>query len=182
MAEQLQMVWPEDRMADPPEWTVPDGYLLRTFRAGDEAAYLDLMHKAGFDYWTRENLDGVVKNAGPEGVFFVEHVDSSRIVATAMGWCRPHERFPEGHEMGWVAAMPAHRGRGLGRVVVAASTRAMLEHGARTIYLLTDDWRLPALRIYLEVGYVPFCREPEVEQRWSELFVKLGIPGKTIGT
>jgi len=179
MAGQLQMTWPEDRMSDPPEWTVPGGYALRTFRKGDEEAYLDLMHSAGFDHWTRDNLDDVVKNAIPNGVFFVEHTASSQIVATAMGWYRPHESFPDGHELGWVAATPEHRGRGLGRVVISASTRAMLEDGAKTIYLLTDDWRLPALRIYLEVGYVPFFREPEVEQRWRELFVELGIPGKT---
>jgi len=48
MDEQLQMIWPEVWMTHWPEWQVPAGYLLRRFRDGDEEAYVELMHVAGF--------------------------------------------------------------------------------------------------------------------------------------
>jgi len=163
------MTWPEDRLTDRPEWPLPEGYALRVFREGDEEAYLELMHSAGFDGWTREYLDDLVKKVKPGGIFFVEPAGSSQIVATAMGWYRPHEVFPDAHEMGWVAAAPPHRGRGLGKVVICAATRALLEQGATTIYLLTDDWRVPAIKSYLRIGYVPFCANPEMKKRWDEL-------------
>lgn len=170
------MIWPDDRMADPPTWTVSDGYTLRTFREGDEDPYLALMLDAGFEYWTEDNVREVVARAGPDGVFFVEHPGSSRIVATAMGWYRPHENFRDASEMGWVAAAHDHRGRGLGRVVVSAATRTLLENGAKAIYLLTDDWRLPALKVYLEVGYVPYHGVVGSRQRWRVVCAELGVP------
>lgn len=133
------------------------------------------MRSAGFDTWNQDTLGAVLKNAIPGGIMFAEHMASSTIVATAMGWYRPSALFDTAYEMGWVAADPAHRGKGLGRVVVAAITQALLEHGARRIYLLTDDWRLPAIKGYLKVGYVPLYHKPEMRTRWQETFLKLDL-------
>lgn len=162
-------------MAHRPDWPVPDGYVLRNFRPGDEEAYIALMHAAGFEDWTRETLDDVVERAVPNGVVFAEHAASSLIAATAMGWYKPNELFPDAHEMGWVAALPEHQGHGLGRVVTAAATWAVMQDGAKNIYLLTDDWRLPAIKSYLQVGYVPFYSEPEIEKRWKAIFASLAM-------
>jgi len=96
-------------------------------------------------------------------------------VATAMGWHRPSSLFPDGYELGWVAGDPGHSGKGFGQVVTAAATRALLEHGAGRIYLLTDDWRLPAIKSYLRVGYVPVYHRPGMRRRWHELFLKLNL-------
>ena len=48
-----------------PEWQVPGGYLLRRFRDGDEEAYVELMHVAGFATWNRNNLSDALENAVP---------------------------------------------------------------------------------------------------------------------
>jgi len=77
--------------------------------------------------------------------------------------------------MGWVAADPAHRGKGLGQAAIAAATRVLLEHGAKCIYLLTDDWRVPAIKSYIKVGYVSVYHNPEMRRRWQELFLKLNL-------
>jgi mycothiol synthase len=175
MAEQLQMIWPESRMDHWPQWQTPAGYLLRGFAEGDQEPYIELMQMAGFDAWDRTKLNVVLKHVVPNGILFVQHEASSRIVATAMGWYKPSPLFPEAHEMGWVAADPMHRGRGLGQVVTAAATRALLEHGAKEIYLLTDDWRLPAIKGYLRVGYVPLYHRPDMRGRWREVFLELNL-------
>jgi mycothiol synthase len=176
MPEQLQMIWPEGRPAPWPARPVPAGYRLREFRAGDEKPYVALMQAAGFDRWNRDNLDRVIQNAVPHGIVFAEHVASSRLAATAMAWPRPLPQAADAYEMGWVAADPAHRGLGLGELVTAAATRALLAHGARHIFLLTDDWRLPAIKGYLKLGYVPAGEAPEVRARWHELFRILNWP------
>lgn len=175
MAEQLQMIWPAERTPSWPERPAPAGYLLRGFHDGDEEAYIELMHIAGFGAWNRDNLDLVRKNAVPNGIVFVEHVASARIAATAMGWYKPTAMFADGYEMGWVAADPAHKGKGLGRLVVTAVTQALLQDGAKRIYLLTDDWRLPAISVYLKVGYVPLYHKPDMARRWHDVFVKLNL-------
>ena len=175
MTEQLSMIWPDARMSHWPEWQVPTGYLLRHFRKGDEEAYLELMHIAGFNDWNRDNLNAVLKSAVPNGIVFVEHVATAKIVATAMGWHKQSPLFPDGYEMGWVAADSTHKGKGLGQIVTNAATRALLEHGARRIYLLTDDWRLPAIKTYLKVGYVPLYHKPGMKRYWHKLFITLGL-------
>ncbi len=175
MAEQLQMIWPAERTPSWPERPAPAGYLLRGFHDGDEEAYIELMHIAGFGAWNRDNLDLVRKKAVPNGIVFVEHVASARIIATAMGWYRPTAIFSDGYEMGWVAADPEHKGKGLGRLVVTAVTQTMLQDGAKRIYLLTDDWRLPAISVYLKVGYVPLYHKPDMARRWHDVFAKLNL-------
>lgn len=152
-----------------------EGYLLRGFRHGDEDAYIELMHSAGFEGWNRENMEAVLTGAVPNGVIFAEHVATSRLVATAMGWYRPTEVFADAYEMGWVATDPAHRGKALGRSAVAAVTGVLLGHGAVKIYLLTDDWRLPAIKGYLKIGYAPFCGDTEMRTRWQEVLAKLDL-------
>ena len=37
----------------------------------------------------------------------------------------------------------------------AAVTRSLVQRGYSRIFLTTDDWRLPAIAIYLKLGYVP---------------------------
>ncbi len=59
--------------------------------------------------------------------------------------------------------------------VTNAATQALLEHGARHIYLLTHNWRLPAIKTYLKVGYRPLYHKPRMRRRWHELFLKLGL-------
>ena len=175
MNEQLQMIWPEGREVPWAARQVPSGYLLRGFRDGDQEAYIELMRIAGFDSWSRDNLDLVVKNAVPNGIIFAEHAASTLLAATAMGWRKPTEIFPDGYEMGWVAAAPAHRGKGLGQLVVSAVTRTLLGHGARRIFLLTDDWRLPAIKGYLKAGYVPLYHKADMKMRWHDVFCRLSL-------
>jgi mycothiol synthase len=175
MAKQLQMIWPETRLAQRPEWQMPAEYRLRNFREGDEAAYLELMHCAGFTEWNEDNLNAVVQNAVPGGIIFAEHIASASLAATAMGWYKPSLLFPDAYEMGWVAAKPTHRGKGLGQIVTAAATRVLLDYGAGLIYLQTDDWRLPAIKGYLKLGYVPVYHQPDMKGRWQEVFLKLDL-------
>ena len=54
--QQLRMVWPKDRLDQPPQVTVTEGYRLRTYRPGDEAHFFHVMSLAGFEKWDMEQL------------------------------------------------------------------------------------------------------------------------------
>jgi len=41
--------------------------------------------------------------------------------------------------------------------------------GYRHVYLKTDDWRLPAIKTYLKLGFLPFLFSPDMEGRWREV-------------
>lgn len=173
---QLQMVWPEFLLQNPPEVLLPAGYNLRTFQAGDEAQFYRLMELAGWPGWDAEELRPWQKAVLDNNWFVAEEIVSGRIVASAMGIHNPDDPNPAGSELGWVAGDPAHAGRGLGRAVCAAVTGRLIELGRRDIYLFTDDWRLPALKVYLKMGYVPLLFLPEMAERWQAICAKLDWP------
>lgn len=173
---QLQMIWPESRVHELPAWTQPEGYEVRTYRPGDEPAFLRLAEGAGFGRMDTEDLKSCLNKALPEGFFVGVHQETGRVVATAMASHDPTDQHPFGGQLGWVAADPQHRGKGLGRAVCAAATRRFLEAGYRRIYLLTDDWRLPAIATYLKLGWVPYLFEQDMPGRWRAVCENLDMP------
>lgn len=164
---QLQMAFPERRFASPPEPAVPEGYRLRQLRTGEETTYIALMDKAGFGGNTPEGVKSALRRALPGGFFVIEHLATGALVATAQANHSPSSQHPNGGALDWVAADPDHKGKGLGRVVTAAVTRLLIERGYRDIYLLTDDWRLPAVATYLGLGWEPLLNDPEMDARWT---------------
>jgi len=171
---QLHMIWPEGRRA-PRRPGLPPGYILRTWREGDAEGYRALMTAAGFDSWaTEDKVPGVLKTALPEGLFFVVHEATGRIAATTVAGHAACDEHPFGGELGWVAVDPAHRGRRLSAATCAAVVRRFRDAGFRRIYLKTDDRRLPALRVYLDLGFVPFLHGQDMEGRWRKVFSELG--------
>jgi mycothiol synthase len=65
--------------------------------------------------------------------------------------------------------------------VCAEVTRRLLSAGYREIYLQTDDWRLPAIKTYLNLGYVPLLCEPDMEERWRLVCRNLDLGYEDVG-
>ena len=170
------MVWPIARRALPPDGRLADGYALRTFGPQDAAAYLELMASAGFDAFDEAALAHWLGKVLPDGLFLAVHEATGRLAATAMASHNPAERHPFGGEVGWVAAAPGHRGRSLGAAVCAAAVARFLRAGYRRIYLKTDDWRLPALKTYLRLGFFPLLFSPDMAERWQRVCEQLDWP------
>jgi mycothiol synthase len=172
--KQLQMVWPEPLLANPPVVRLPPGYTLRTYRRGDEARFYKLMELAGWSGWNDEKLRPWIARIPPECWFMATHEGSGEIVATAMGLHDHSDQHPFGGELGWVACDPAHRGKGLGMAVCAAVTARLIEAGYRDIHLYSEDWRLAGLKTYLKLGYIPFLYVPEMAEHWRAVCTQLG--------
>jgi len=173
---QLQMIFPEALLESAPPVVLPEGYSLRTFQPPDAAEFVELMRLAGFENWNAETLAGARAKALPDGIFLAVCDATGALAATAMGTHNPKELHPSGAELGWVAANPDHRGKGLGMAVTVAATRRCIDAGYRRIYLLTDDWRLPAIKTYLKLGYVPLLFAPGIEDRWRAVCLELDWP------
>lgn len=171
---QLRMRWPAPLLASLLPINLPDGYQLRCFASTDEADYIALMDKAGFTGWTSTNIEDMQRVLLPDGFFLIEHTASGTLVATAMATHKPIQGYPNGAELGWVAADPAHASKGLGFAVCAAVINRFQRAGYRDIYLWTDDARLPALKTYLKMGFVPDIYQASHEARWHDVMEKLG--------
>lgn len=92
-------------------------------------------------------------------------------VAIACGLSRPSDWT----ELAWVAVAPEHRGKGIGKMVCAAVVQCLLEAGRPKIYGSTQDERLSAIKIYLDLGFVPLYRAEKV-RRWQSICAKLDLP------
>jgi len=165
--QQLRMVWPKAKLTQPPAIHVPAGYRLRTYRPGDEPSFFQVMSLVGFEKWDMSTLLPWLQKILPEGWFLVEHIGSQQLVATAMAVHNPSPYYPFGGELGWVAAHPDHTGHGLGAIVCGAVTKRLLDNGYTNIYLSTDDFRLPAIKTYLKLGYRPLIVTADMTARWE---------------
>jgi mycothiol synthase len=173
---QLQMLWPARRLDDPPAVRMPPGYRLRLYRPGDEVGWCRLMALAGWPGWDGEKLRPWIVRIPPGSWFMAVDETTGQIVASAMGLHDASEQHPFGGELGWVAADPAHAGRGLGMAVSAAVTARLLTMGYRDVHLYTEHWRLAALKTYLKMGYEPLLYLPEMPERWRAVCEQLGWP------
>lgn len=169
---QLELVLPAGDGPDVPP--LPGGYVLRSFSDGDDAAYEDLFHLAWPDadmlaHTRRYALDG--------GFLVVEHSASALLVASCVAFGPHPSAHPRDGALGWLVVDPAHTRRGLARVV-AATVTAQLRHEAPAHgwrpWLGTEDERLPAIALYLELGWRPHLYVDGMEERWQAIYDRLG--------
>ena len=176
----LFLLWPLDRLTDPPEIRLPDGYALRTHQRVDEAMWRTIQNSAepvlpGVDI--DEQLKSYLSLLLPKGLFFAIHLASGAPVATAGALHNTRDgMFPFGGELGWVATIPAHQSKGLGSAVSAAATRRLIGAGYESIRVGTQDHRLPAIKVYLRLGYVPYLYDTDMAERWRQICAKLDWP------
>jgi hypothetical protein len=52
----------------------------------------------------------------------------------------------------------------------------MVTEGWRAAWLSTDDFRLAAIRIYLDLGFQPLLTDDSHRERWPEVFAGLAAP------
>jgi len=170
------MIWSLEMAQIKPQIAIPAGYILRTYQPGDENRFFTLMKLAGWSGWDEQILKPWLYRILPQGWFMITHEVSGEIVATAMATHDHTWKFPFCGEVGWVAADPAHAGRGLGLAVVAAVTVRFIDVGYQHIHLFTEHWRLAAIKIYLKLGYSPLVDSHEVELLWHRVYEQLSWP------
>ncbi len=170
---QLRMRWPEARLGDLPPVALAAGYRMRPGRPSDAGGYVDLMRKAGFEDWEHESVEAALKTVLSDGWFVVEAEGTGELVATALANHRPLPEHPFAGELGWVASAPDHRGKRLGRSVCAAVLHRFVQGGYRVVYLFTDSFRLPALAVYFQLGFVPDLSQAGMADQWKPVLERL---------
>ena len=169
--QQLSMTMTADRVQPLADVELPEGYVLRGYRHGDEEGWLELLHRGGFlREWDRARIDAHL--ADPE------RQDGSRVVyhhgaLVAATFASRQTQPVRAGILDYVVSHPEHRGRGLGRAVCTAVMRFMVRRGYRRIALSTDDWRLPAIGLYLSLGFEPEMTREDMPARWAAVEKKL---------
>ncbi len=171
--KQLRMATDAERARTLPSTRIPDGYELRGFQPGDEKCWLDLQHLGGFNHWDLEGVERYLEDPVRR--------DGSRVVTTgdrlvAATFATPHESLDGTGYLDYVVSHPDYRGLGLGRAVCFGVMRFFVEHGYDSIILLTDDWRLPTIGLYLSLGFDPVIEREDMPLRWRAIMAELEKP------
>lgn len=176
-AAQLRMLWPAGTRPAPAALALPTGYALRSATQHDVPAFLALTGTVELARWDDDSLRDCLDSLVPDGWHVAVHQPTGDLVATGMAQRKPiPDLYPDGYEVGWIAAHPRHSGHGLGRAVTAAATDRLVASGATTIYLQTDDHRLPAVKTYLALGFVPHLYQADMAARWQRVCEQLAWP------
>ena len=142
-------------------------YRVRSYVPGDEGAWEKIVAKA-FDACVPSDELKADAAYRPERVFFA--VDGEdRPVATATCWEVPG-LYPEGCAvLHMVGVLPEHRGHALGRFVCQAVMQQARQEGFGQMVLRTDDARIPAIKTYIHLGFVPRPLDEEQISRWVHI-------------
>ena len=163
----MYLVWPIAQLPVAPAAVVSDGYVVRQCLEHDLSALravIDSDEPVSDQAW-----DSFRDRAIPGGAFLVVEAGGGRPVATASASHNPRATryyFPFGGEIGYVTVDPMHRGKGLGRAVVAVAVGRLIEASYRHIFVGVQGWRLPAVKCYLRLGFVPLLHSDELLPRW----------------
>jgi GNAT superfamily N-acetyltransferase len=182
MPEVIQIAMVRDNLDDLPDYPLPEGCSVRTFKAGEGPLWAEIGASAGnFD-----SLDAAVEQfdkglAEPvedmeSRCFFLVDDEKCRAVGTAMAWYDPG--FVEGANYGrvhWVAIIPEFQGKGLAKPLMSVVLRRLAESHTKAV-LGTQTFRKAAVNLYLDLGFVPCFKRETCPQAWADLAVELGHP------
>ena len=149
----------------------PGGCRFRPFRSGDRVRWTEIQASTGVygavgpDLFDREFGDRASDHA--ERILFVEVAGEA--VGVSAAWYPTPDVGAAIGRVHWVAVLPEHQRRGLGRALVVATLRRLQELGYSSAYLTTGSENLPAIRLYQGLGFEPTPRTEEERSAWRAL-------------
>lgn len=170
--EQLMML----RFSNAPvACSLPEGYEIRACRDGSEedaAGWISACETLNEGLWTenqfrRDMLED--PDCGAGNIFLICRSENGEIAGTATA---KDGLLPTLHMVGMKRE---YMGRGLSLPVCAAAVNRMIENGAHRIQLRTDEFRIPAIRTYLRMGFRPWYYMEDMQGRWRTVFRDMGL-------
>ncbi len=152
---------------------LPTAYFWREYSQGDLDSLAKLLGDAFEDSsWTPDKvMDELIL---PDNITTYVVAHHSRVVATASARISPVE-FPGSGYLHWVAVSPNHRGMKLGIAVTVGVLNAFMAMGCKDAVLETQDFRLPAIKTYLKLGFQAEHRVGSHLKRWIDVNIALGM-------
>jgi mycothiol synthase len=161
-------------LLDLPPIQLPEGYELRAFESQDAESAAETLTLAFGDTWNAVKVLAKLANNDFVKTMFVITA-SGQVVATASA-ANPKE-LPNTGYVHFVATHPDHTGKRLGYWISLATLHEFSKLGYQDAILTTDDFRLPAIRTYLRLGFSPENTDPSHTLRWAEVLRQLQKSG-----
>jgi GNAT superfamily N-acetyltransferase len=165
-------------LRDIPLAAFPEGFRIRPLQVEEGRMWTDIVLDAEAYLSLSEDLFekefGADLQAVPQRCFLI--VDEGHVgVGTISAW---YNRDYQGLDYGvihWVAVRPAYQGIGLGRAGMSFALTRMAQWHERAM-LSTQTRRLPAIKMYLNFGFLPELDREEAVEIWKAVHTELGHP------
>ena len=145
----------------------PTGFDLRGYRPGDEDSWIELINSGEYGSdWERARFDEYMTAPERMAGSCVAERDGVIVAATFASVQADMENMGR---VDFVTSRPEYRGLGLGRLVCVEVVRYLVGRGYPRVILFTDDWRLPAIGLYLSMGFEPQMTGGDMPGRWEKV-------------
>ena len=172
MEDQLRMV--RRNLEYLPDPQCSNGYHIRTYQKGDEIHWARIMDTAFIDQGrtAQDTYANVINQPDfdPNGFFFAIYEDLP--IGTACAWKRCFRDEQVGY-IDMLAVLPEHTGHKLGKWLTLFLLHYFKAQCLTCVVLDTDDFRLPAIKNYLNLGFMPIAAGEGHEERWRAIFEEL---------
>ena len=159
-------------LAGLPDLVVPSPYVVRTADRADADALAALLTRAFGVEWTAEKAIGeLIGHPEVRSVTLIEQ--GSALAATASA--KDLVDQPETGYVHWVGTDPDYAGNKLGYWASLAVLHQFATSGKRDAVLHTDDFRVPAVKTYLRLGFRPEIIDADQVGRWERLRDDVGL-------
>ncbi len=141
---------------------LPADISLHTHRKGDDAVWEALIEQCFGEHYGFEQNVSSCNGYAPTHVFYLERGGENIAVSAAI---------EEGSE-GWlhfVGVAPSARGMGLSAHIVLAALYCFYARSFKSVVLSTDDFRIPAIKTYLSLGFEPIMSDESHTERWRKV-------------
>lgn len=165
-------------LLDIPQVPFPEGFSIRPMRLDEGGLWTDIERDAeeyleitddtfhqefGRDLQATQWRSFIVVNQKGVGV------------GTISAWYDRNYRGQDYGRIHWLAVRPAYQGRGLGRAALSFAMNELARWHDRAT-LGTQTRRLPAIKLYLDFGFLPEFDEPEAVATWHAVQEQLHQP------
>ncbi len=176
--EGMPLIMIRPHLRDIPQAELPPGFSIRAMRPGEAGVWTDIERDAepyltvGDDLFYQEfgsDLPATLRRC-----FFIVN-EKGVAVATISAW---YSRDFKGQDWGrvhWVATRPAYRRRGLAKAGLSYTLNRLAEWHERAC-LDTSTRRIPAIKMYLDFGFVPDLDQPNAREAWRQVREALDHP------
>ncbi len=160
-----------ETLADIPQYSPADGYAINFYRPGDEVSWAEIWSKADeYETYDIERFNDAFGADLPSMqhrcLFLVS--PSGEKIGTATSWVE-EDAAGTWARLHWIALSAEFQGRGLGRPLLSAVMNLSKELGYERVLLYTETLRLPAIRLYLDFGFLPDLSYPDGDRAWKQI-------------
>ena len=171
MMEKLpQLIMRNPDITSLPPLSLPEGFALHSHVLGMEPVWESLIEDA---FGRHYSFESCIRNGGgfrPEYVLYLSRNGKDIATTTAV----EKDAFPGEGWFRMVGVASQERGKGAGRLIGLAALHSLAARGYKSAVLSTDDERIPAIRLYLSLGFEPVYLHESHRQRWENVFKIIG--------